>query len=233
MGATGGARIRLLADIPLQPALTRLAAAFTAETGIAVAAGFDPSPAVKARIEGGEAADLVIVQPDFMAALAAAGAVQAATGPVIGRVGVGLGNRPDGAAHDVSTPEALRGVLLGADRIVFNDVASGQVFAAALETLGIAAAVRTRVVRTAPMAIFAPVLDGTGDDIVAGTMTLLATTPGIRVLGPLPAALQRHLVYMAVPMAGTAQPAAAARLIAWLVAPAGRALLAASGVEAA
>ena len=71
-------------------------------------------------------------------------------------------------------------------RIVFNRVASGHVFAAALETLGIANAVQKRVTRTAPMAIFTPVLEGRGDDIAAGTMTLLATTPGIRLLGPLP-----------------------------------------------
>jgi molybdate transport system substrate-binding protein len=224
--------LRLLADIPLRPALDRAMAAFAAETGIAVAGGFDPSPAVRARIAGGEAADLVIVQPDFMAALAARGAVAAAEGPVIGRVGVGLGNRPDAPAHDVSTEAGLRAVLLGADRIVFNRVASGEAFAAALETLGITEVVAPRVIRTAPMDIFAPVLDGTGDDIVAGTMTLLATAPGIRVLGPLPAALQRDLVYLAVPMVGSARAGDAARFIAWLVSPAGRAILAANGVAA-
>ena len=225
--------IRLLADIPLQPALVRAAAAFAAETGIVVATGFDPSPRVRARIEGGEVADLVIVQPDFMAALAASGAVAGVDGPLVGRVGVGVGNRPDAPAHDVSTPEALRAVLLGADRIVCNDVASGHVFVAALDALGIAKAVRPRLIRTAPMAIFAPVLEGRGDDIVAGTMTLLATAPGIRVLGPLPGALQSHLVYLAVPMAGTPRPEAVARFVAYLVSPAGRALLAANGVEPA
>jgi len=224
--------LRLLADIPLKPALDRAMAAFAAETGIAVAGGFDPSPAVRARIAGGEAADLVIVQPDFMAALAASGAVGAAEGPVIGRVGVGLGNRPDGKAHDVSTPEALRAALLGADRMVFNRVASGEAFAAALDSLGITEAVAPRVIRTAPMDIFAPVLDGTGDDIVAGTMTLLATAPGIRVLGPLPPALQRDLVYLAVPMAATARGADVARFIAWLCGPVGQALLRANGVAA-
>ena len=136
-------------------------------------------------------------------------------------------------AHDVSTPERLRRVLLGADRIVFNRVASGHVFAAALETLGIANAVQPRVTRTAPMAIFTPVLEGRGDDIAAGTMTLLATTPGIRLLGPLPGALQSPLVYLAVAMRGTPRPAAVARFIAYLVSPAGHALLAASGVEPA
>lgn len=225
--------LKLLADIPLQPALGRAAAAFTAATGIAVAAGFDPSPAVQARIAGGEAADLVIVQPDFLEALAATGAVEAAEGPEIGRVGVGLGNRPDGPAHDVSTEAALRAALLGADLITCNSVASGQVFTAALETLGIAEAVRPRLLRTAVMAIFAPVLEGSGDDIVAGTMTLLATTPGIRVLGPLPGALQRPLVYQAVAMAGTPQPAAVAHFIAWLVSEEGQAMLAASGVAPA
>src|SRR6185437_14133122 len=60
---------------------------------------------IKKRIEGGEAADVVIVQPDFAAALAKSGKVSTADGPIIGHVGVGLGNRKGSPAHDISTPE--------------------------------------------------------------------------------------------------------------------------------
>ncbi|MBK1661176.1 substrate-binding domain-containing protein [Paracraurococcus ruber] len=223
-------RLRVLADIPLQPALPAALARFEAVTGLPVDAGFDPSPTVLARLASGEAADLVIVQPDFLARLAASGQVRAATGPVIGEVGVGLGNRPDSPAHDVSTPAALKAALLGADLIVFNRVASGEVFAGVLERLGIAEALAPRIRRTAPMDIFAPVLAGQGDDILAGTMTLLATAPGIRVLGPLPPPLQRPLTYMAVPMAATPQAEAAARMVEFLASAEARALLAARGV---
>ena len=161
---------------------------------------FDPSPEVEKRIDGGEVADVVIVQPNFADDLAREGKVNAGSRPIIGHVGVGLGNRHDSPARDVSSPEKLKQSLLDADTIVFNSVASGNIFGAALEKLGIAEALKPKIVRTTPNGIFEPVLKGKGDDIVAGTMPLLATTPGIKLLGPLPGDLPKPLTYTAALM---------------------------------
>jgi len=87
------ADIKVLSDSPLQPALTKVAELFRQETRDQVDFVFDPSPAVKKRIEDGETADVVIVQPDFVDELAKAGKVSAGARPIIGRVGVGLGTR--------------------------------------------------------------------------------------------------------------------------------------------
>ena len=92
-GTAGATDIKVLSDSPLQPALTKVAELYRQETRNSVTLAFDPSPAVKQRIDGGESADVVIVQPDFVEALAKAGKVTAGDMPIIGRVGVGLGNR--------------------------------------------------------------------------------------------------------------------------------------------
>ncbi|MDO9709309.1 substrate-binding domain-containing protein [Paracraurococcus lichenis] len=229
--AAGTTSIRVMADIPLEPALAALAADFARAEGIAVDLACAPSPEVEARIIGqGEAADLVIVQPEFLARLARAGRVAAGEGEPVGTVGVGLGNRPDAPAHDVSTSERLRQVLLGADLVVFNSVASGQVFARALEHLGIADVLQGRIRRTTPTGIFAPVLAGRGNEILAGTMTLIAEEPRIRLLGPLPGDLQAPLVYRALAMAGARQPAAAERFLRFLRSPEGQRRLRERGV---
>lgn len=180
------AEIKVMSDSPLEPALIKVTDLYRQETKNQVKLVFDPSPAVKKRIEDGEAADVVIVQPDFVAELTKEGKVSAGDRPILGHVGIGVGNRRDSPAHDVSTPERLKQTLLGADTLVFNNVASGNSFAKVLERLGIAETLKPKIVRTSPLGIFEPVLKGKGDDIAAGTIPLIATTPGIKLLGPLP-----------------------------------------------
>ena len=76
----------------------------------------------------------------------------------------------------------MKSTLLGADLIVFNSVKSGQAFAAVLSRLGIAETLKPKIVRTAPNDIFKPVLTGKGNDMAAGTIPLIATTPGMKLL---------------------------------------------------
>lgn len=225
------AEIRVLADSPLGPALAKVADLFGQETHNRVRLAFDPSPEVKRRIEAGEATDVVIVQPDFMEELTRAGRVNAGERPGIGRVGVGLGNRSNSPAYDISTPEKLRQTLLGADLIVFNKVVSGNTSARALERLGLAQTLSSKIVRTAPNGIFEPVLQGRGNDFVAGTMPLIATTPGMRLLGPLPGDLQTYLTYTAALMTNASERAAAESFMRFLGSPRAKELFAANGVD--
>ena len=126
----------------------------------------DPSPAVKKRIEDGEAADVVIVQPDFAEDLTKSGKVSAGDRPIIGHVGIGLGNRKDSLAYDISTVEKLKNTLLGANLLVFNSVKSGEAFAMALERLGIAETLKPKNNRATPNGIFEPVLKCKGNDMI-------------------------------------------------------------------
>jgi molybdate transport system substrate-binding protein len=216
------AEIKVMSDSPLKPALAKVVDLYRQQTHNQVSLVFDPSPAVKKRIDNGEAADVVIVQPDFAEALTNSGKVSAGDRPIIGHVGVGLGNRIDSPAYDISTAEKLKSVLLGADLLVFNSVKSGQAFAGVLERLGIAEPLKSKIVRTTPNGIFEPVLKGKGNDLVAGTIPLIATTPGIKLLGPLPGDLQNTLTYTAVLMASSTQRETAEGFIKFLVSPEAR-----------
>ncbi|HXS38530.1 MAG TPA: substrate-binding domain-containing protein [Stellaceae bacterium] len=225
-----GAEIKMMSDSPLQPALEKVIELYRQESRDQVKAVFDPSPAIKKRIEGGEAADVVIVQPDFAAALAKSGKVSTADGPIIGHVGVGLGNRKGSPAHDISTPESFKHALLGADMLVFNNAASGNAFEKVLERLGIADTLKSRIVRTSPLGIFEPVLTGKGNDMAAGTIPLIATTQGIKLLGPLPGDFQSSLTYIAVLMTETTQRDTAEGFVKFLVSAKAKDLFAANGV---
>jgi molybdate transport system substrate-binding protein len=159
------------------------------------------------------------------------GKVGAGDRPIVGRVGIGLGARSDSPAHDISTPEKLKQTLLQADTLVFNSVASGNYFASVLERLGIAESLKPRIVRTSPNGIFEPVLKGKGNDIAAGTIPLIATTPGIKVLGPLPGDLQHYLIYTAVVLPNTRQRETAESFINFLTSSKAKDTFTANGVD--
>ena len=74
-GAAQAATIKVLCDGPLAPALPAVGEAFKKKTGHQVEFAFAPSPVIHKRITDGESADVVIVQPNFLAELAAKGKV--------------------------------------------------------------------------------------------------------------------------------------------------------------
>ena len=224
------AGIKVMCDSPVEPALGKVANLFRQETNNQVTLACDPGPAIKKRIEDGEVADVVVVEPDFVEALTKSGKVRAGDRPMIGYVGVGLGNRIDSPAYDISTVDKFKNTLLGADLIVFNSVKSGAAFAAILERLGIAETLKSRIVRTSPLGIFDPVLKGKGNDIAAGTMPLIATTPGVKLLGPLPGELQSSIPFTAALMTSAPQPGTGESFIQFLESPKAQETLAANGV---
>jgi molybdate transport system substrate-binding protein len=229
--ATGhAATIKVMCDSPLKPALAKVADLFLQETNNQVTLVCDAGPVVRKRIEEGAVADVVVVEPDFVEELTKAGKVRAGDRPMIGHVGVGLGNRLDSPAYDISTVEKFKNTLLGADLIVFNSVKSGEAFGKVLERLGIAETLKPKITRTAPLDIFKPVLKGKGNDMAAGTIPLIATTPGIKLLGPLPGDLQSSIPYTAALMTNAPQRTTAERFIEFLLSPKAKETFAANGV---
>jgi molybdate transport system substrate-binding protein len=108
---------------------------------------------------------------------------------------------------------------------------SGNTFARALEKLDITEILIPKIVRTTFNGIFKPVLKRKGKDFVAGTMPLIATTSGIRLLGPIPGDLQNYLTYTAVPMTNAAEPKTAGAFVRFLGPSTAKDIFAANGVN--
>jgi len=228
-GAQG--KVKVMSDGPLRPALEQIAEAFRRESGNQVEFVFGTSPVVHKKVADGEAADVLIIQPNLVTDLVQAGKVAPGEHPVVGRVGFGLAVRADAPAQDVSTTEAFKQTLLNADSLIFNNVASGDYFAKVLERLGIAEAVKAKVIRLDPFAVNERVIQGKGNDIGVGVIPLINTTKGLRLLGPLPAEVQGHIVYAAAPMTSSTSPPAGKAFINFLASPAAKAAFGANGVE--
>lgn len=231
LGAALAAEIRVLSDGPLEPALVKIGEAFRRDTGNQVTFVFAPSPVIQKRVTSGEMADVLIVQPDFVEELAKAGKVALGERPVISRVGLGLATRADTPGRDISTPETFKQALLNADSLVFNNVASGNYFAKVLDRLGIADAIKDKIVRMSPAEVFNRVLHSKGNDIAVGTITLIMATKGLKLIGALPAEFQSYIIYTAAPMTNAEQPETAKAFIRFLASPQSKDAFAAAGAN--
>jgi molybdate transport system substrate-binding protein len=230
-GAARAAEIVVMSDTPVAAPLNRIGDLFQRDTGNVIHFVFDLSPAIEKKIADGQAADAIIVQPNFLADLTASGKIAAGDHSTIARVGIGLFSRAGTATPDISTVETFKQTLLKADLLVFSNVAGGNYFATVLEKMGIADTVKDKVVRANPSDVIGRVVDGKGDDIGVISMTLVAADKRLKLIGPLPAEYQSYLLYAAAPTSATASPEVSSAFVKFLTTPEAKKEFAAAGAE--
>jgi molybdate transport system substrate-binding protein len=226
--------IKVLASNGVKAALEELAPAFERATGHTLAVAFGLGAALKRQIEAGERFDLAILTSAAVDDLAKRGKVDAASRAPIATSGVGIGIKRGAPRADIGTPDALKRALLAAKSITWaREGAGGVYFAALLERMGLAEAIRPKVV-------LAPSGEEVGRLVAGGEVQYgvilineLMAAPGVEVLGPLPAEVQSTTAFHAAVGAGSKSAAAARALIEFLRAPSARAVFVAKGQEPA
>jgi molybdate transport system substrate-binding protein len=233
--------VRLLSagavELGLMPAL----AVFQRETGHAVRVDFAAAPVLATRFtRASPSYDLLIAPPATLDTLEKAGAVAGARVPV-GKVGIGVAVRPGVPAPEIGDVESLKRELLAADAVVFNRASTGLYVETLLGRLGVADAVNAKASRhpdgasvmTHLLASRVPREFGLG----AITEIVLFKDQGLRLVGPLPAAVQNYTSYLAcapvAPSSDAARADAAAALLRFLASAEARMIFAGVGIEAA
>ncbi len=190
-----------------------LVAAVAKGGGIEVAGSFGAVGAMLEKFRAGEACDVLILTHAQIMELAANGAVAAGTCADLGSVATCVAVREGDPAPDVSTGDALRAALLGADAIHFPDPAkatAGIHFAKVVDRLGIRSQVESRL-RTHPNGATAmrAMADAAGKPIGCTQATEILATRGARLVAPLPEGFDLETVYTAAVSARARQPAEA------------------------
>lgn len=225
------ANVKIMSDGPLRPALVEIGKAFHRDSGTQVEFVFETSPMIHSKVARGETADVLIIQPTFIAELLRSERLVPGEYPVVARVGLGLMVRSDGPLVDVSTIESFKAAILNAESLTFNNVASGNYFAELLERLGIAETVKKKIVRVESAIVFERIQQGNRSDIGVATIPLINATNGLRLIGPLPAELQSYITYAAALMTSATSPQAGSAFISFLDSPAAKIAFAKTGVE--
>jgi molybdate transport system substrate-binding protein len=190
---------------------------------------FQPMGKLVQSLQAGYRADMVIVTSEVLGELEKSGRV--AAGPAIARVGIGVAVNEKAPLPDISTVEAFKKTLLAAKSVVYIDPkvgTSGKHVAEILQRLGIAEEVNRKAKFGQGGYITEPVGRG---EIELGIHQISEILPvkGVKLVGPLPAELQKYTVYVSAMVIGSPNKPGVEAFIAHLISPEAKRRLAAAG----
>jgi molybdate transport system substrate-binding protein len=191
--------------------------------------------ALTARIQKGEAADIVIVPAEQIEQLIVEKRIVPGTHTVVANVSMGIGVRKGAAKPDISTVEALKRALVAATSIGYPDPASGAVSgiiaAKMIADLGLAGELKPKV-RMYGSGLESTAALARGEvELGFGQMTELAGTANIVVAGSLPAPFQNTTRLAGGIVAASKEKDAAKVLLNVLTSPAAKTFLKQGGFE--
>jgi molybdate transport system substrate-binding protein len=195
--------------------------------GATVQVEYQPMGKLVQSLKAGDPADMVIVTTEVLPSLQL-------QGKAIARVGIGVAVNEKAPSPDISTVEAFKKTLLAAKSIVYIDPkvgTSGKHVAQILQQLGIADEVNRKATFGQGGYITEPVGRG---EIELGIHQISEILPvkGVKLVGPLPAELQKYTVYVAAPSAKTGKKATVDAFIAHLTGSEARSRLEKAGYTA-
>ena len=204
-----------------------LAPEFLAAAGAAIDGQFGAVGAIREQLASGAPCDAIILTAALLESLERDGDIVAGSIAPIGRVETGVAARAGEAFPDIHDRDALRATLLAAPAVFVPDLTrstAGIHFAGVLDRLGIAAQVTPRV-HAYPNG--ATAMRALADCAIAGALgctqvTEILYTPGVALVGTLPAGCGLATVYAAAVAARARAPELAQRFIALLAGPGSR-----------
>ena len=206
------------------------------QAGIPLAGAFGAVGAMQDKLLAGEPADVIVLTAPMLQALAAQGRVDGASIAALGKVRTGFAVKAGAARPAIADAEQLRAALLAADALYVPDTrlsTAGKHVAAMLSALGIAGELQARL-REYPNGATAMREMAAGKDarpVGCTQVSEILYTPGVDLVGALPAQFELSTVYAAAVCTQAADARAAAGFVATLCGAATAALRTQAGFE--
>jgi molybdate transport system substrate-binding protein len=211
------AEIKVLSCGAVESMVKALGAEFERASGNKLNLNFGTAGSLRARFEGGEVPDLIVLPAAMTGALEKAGRFVPGSCVALGRTVTGVVVKEGAPAPNISTPEAFKQALLNAKTVSYTDPkaggSSGTYMSDLLQKLGIADEIGKKAVfGKRGYEVAEAVADGRAE-IGTTFISEALTVKGVRVVGPLPGDLFHTNTYTAAIPAGSAQQDAALRLL--------------------
>jgi molybdate transport system substrate-binding protein len=226
--------VTLIAPGGVRAAIMQLIPGFERQTGHTVKATFGSGGGTRKQVMSGEPFDVLIVRPPLPEVLAT-GHVVASSETPLATVAVAVAVPKGAPKPDISTPEAVKRMLLAAKFIAYPNAAAGAAagvsFDETLEKLGIAEEMQPKI-KPARGGSGAMALLAKGEVDIGLTFLSEITDPGVDVVGPLPREISTPTGHVGFVSAHTKVPGAAKALLSYLSSPEAAAAYQACGMQA-
>ena len=229
VGAARAAEIVVVSAGAVKEVMDVLVPQFAQASGHKVTISFQSTAAVVTKMKDGASADLVFCPAEAMDDIIKAGRIAGGRTDFI-RSGTGVAVRAGASKPDISTPAAFKAALLAAKSLAYSKGPSGQYFASVLDRLGVAEQMKSKSILIDGGPVGAVVARGDAEIGVQQIAELLPVA-GIAFVGPLPADLQKMIVYSAGISTNAKQAEAAKALVTFLSSAPAAAVMKAKGME--
>jgi len=234
-GSAPAAEIDAMISTAMKAAIEEIAPPFERASGHTLRIVYGPSGGLARRFNGGEGADLVVVDSTVLDELIKQGKIAPGRTDVA-RTGIGIAVRKGAPKPNVSSADALRRALLAAKSIGHTAPAGGGVTAAHImgvfEKLGITAEVTPKVKLAAggPNGRVSVLVSSGEAEIGLQLVSELMSNPEVEVIGMLPPELQLIAILSAGITTAAKQPEPAKAFIRHLAAPGAMAIYKTKGL---
>lgn len=215
----------------VKSALVEAASGFEKQRGTKIAIEFHPMGPLTKKLAEGATPDIVILTREVMDEEGKKPSIAGAPQTEVGRVAIGVAVGANAPVPDISTPEAFKNALLAAKSIVYIDPTrgtSGKHLAGVFERLGIAEAIKPKTTLGSGGYVVEPV--GKGQiELGIHQITEILPVPGVKLVGPLPAPLQKETIYVGAVTKTARNPKEAQDFLTYLRTAEVRALFAEKG----
>jgi ABC-type molybdate transport system substrate-binding protein/sugar lactone lactonase YvrE len=212
--------VRLLASNGMKAVILQLQPQSERAIGHPLAIEFGSTSELLKKIGAGAPFDAAILTSDAITGLVKANKLAASTRADLAQAGVGVAIRTGARRPDVSTPDALKKALLASTSITYaKDGASRPTIDKMFDSLGIAAAVKAKLVLTQGSGPAMESVAAGKSEIVLTLISELMPVHGIQIIGPLPADVQGYVRFGAGISTKAADAKAAGALITLLKGP--------------
>lgn len=231
MDTSKAAELKVIAGGSLTALLKELAPQFEKASGHTLSIHFDSTPNIIARMTSGTPFDMIVVPQDVFRDAGAKALLATSPTVDIAQVGYGVIVKSGAPKPDISTPDALKKTLLGAQSIAYVPAsAAGAYITKVFEGLGISEEMKAKTKAQAMPAQIAPAVAG-GDAELGVFLTNVLMAPGVDLVGPFPEPLQQDLTFVAGIAANTKEADAANAFIDFLRAPPAVSVFKATGMK--
>jgi molybdate transport system substrate-binding protein len=211
--------LKMLSSMATRELLNELVAQYELATGQAVTAEAAGGVDVTKRVRAGESVDVVVLSNTAIDSLIAAGSLLPDSRVDLVKSGVAIAVREGAAEPDVASEEAVKRAVLNATTLSYSTGPSGVYLEKLFERWGILEEIRSRIVVPPPGVPIGSLVAGGTVELGFQQLSELMSLAGIKVIGPLPAAIQTITLFSGGISPGCEQPELGRALLAYMASP--------------